>query len=51
MESCYLLFTHQSWQEHAVLMCDKDKTVGMHYDKNVSSFQETETFAGFHSQS
>lgn len=47
MERSYLLPTHQSWQEHLVLMCDKDKTVGMLYAKNISYSKKLELLLDF----
>lgn len=47
MERCYLLPTCQSWQEHLVLMCDKDKTVGMLYDKNILYSKKLELLLDF----
>lgn len=42
-----LLPTHQSWQEHLVLMCGIDKTVGMLYDKNISYSKKLELLLDF----
>lgn len=47
MERCYLIHTHQSWQEHVVLMCVKDKSVGMHYDKNITYSKRLERLLDF----